>query len=430
MFKNQDIIIVSLQPWDINLGSNSKDIAIELAKNNRVLYVNEPLNTRSKIFRKESVYVSSRIQMLNHENGGLMKKKDGLIVFYPQITIPSINFIPSKRIFNALNKKNNELFASEIDRAAKQLKFREYILIIDSSIFNGFYLKELLNPKALIYYLRDNLVIQPYFKRHGARLEPELIKKADLVATNSNEHIEYAARFNAKSCNIGQGSDISIFDFHRDDLKVPREIENLPGPIIGYEGFLCSFRLDTCLIKYLAEKRPNWQFVFVGPMDNEFTQSGFEQFPNIHLIGWKDLQTLPNYILSFDVCINPQLVNQHTWGNNPRKIMEYLAMGKPVVATHTKAMENFKDVCLLAKSPAEYLSQIEAALNNKQDKKEIFRNYAKKNGWEKSVRMLWEALNESIHPEYSVEEIASKESFNNELTKGHNAWTGKCHKEM
>jgi hypothetical protein len=35
-----DIIVTGLQPWDVEIGSNCKNIAIEFAKNNRVLYVN------------------------------------------------------------------------------------------------------------------------------------------------------------------------------------------------------------------------------------------------------------------------------------------------------------------------------------------------------------------------------------------------------
>ena len=33
MIKNRDIIIVGLQPWDIGIGSNCKDIAQEFSKN-------------------------------------------------------------------------------------------------------------------------------------------------------------------------------------------------------------------------------------------------------------------------------------------------------------------------------------------------------------------------------------------------------------
>ena len=37
MITGRDFIITGLQPWDIAIGSNAKDIAREIAKNNRLL---------------------------------------------------------------------------------------------------------------------------------------------------------------------------------------------------------------------------------------------------------------------------------------------------------------------------------------------------------------------------------------------------------
>lgn len=42
--KGKDFIITGLQSWDIPIGSNAIDIAKEIAKHNRVLYVNSPLD--------------------------------------------------------------------------------------------------------------------------------------------------------------------------------------------------------------------------------------------------------------------------------------------------------------------------------------------------------------------------------------------------
>ncbi|MEG2402131.1 MAG: glycosyltransferase family 1 protein, partial [Muribaculaceae bacterium] len=42
MITGRDFIFTGLQPWDISIGSNAKDIALEISKNNRVLYVNAP----------------------------------------------------------------------------------------------------------------------------------------------------------------------------------------------------------------------------------------------------------------------------------------------------------------------------------------------------------------------------------------------------
>jgi glycosyltransferase involved in cell wall biosynthesis len=83
----------------------------------------------------------------------------------------------------------------------------------------------------------------------------------------------------------------------------------------------------------------------------------------VHFLGAKKMEDLPLYVKAFDVCINPQLVNEVTIGNYPRKIDEYLAMGKPTVATSTTAMEVFADYCYLANNKEGYIKSIEAALS-------------------------------------------------------------------
>lgn len=51
---NKDIIIVGQQAWDTDIGSNCKNIALEMSKNNRVLYVNSPLD-RITLLRKKLI---------------------------------------------------------------------------------------------------------------------------------------------------------------------------------------------------------------------------------------------------------------------------------------------------------------------------------------------------------------------------------------
>lgn len=84
-------------------------------------------------------------------------------------------------------------------------------------------------------------------------------------------------------------------------------------------------------------------------------------------MGAQDVNRLPQYIKAFDVCINPQLLNETTKGNYPRKVDEYLAMGKPIIATKTKAMEMFKDYVYLGATKEEYISLTERALAENSD---------------------------------------------------------------
>ena len=72
--------------------------------------------------------------------------------------------------------------------------------------------------------------------------------------------------------------------------------------------------------------------------------------PNVLFVGLKPISELKDYVACFDVCINPQWVNELTIGNYPIKIDEYLLMGKPVVATKTKAMEMFQEKLLISRA--------------------------------------------------------------------------------
>src|SRR5690606_4708400 len=136
------------------------------------------------------------------------------------------------------------------------------------------------------------------------------------------------------------------------DLNLPRpdDLKHIATPIVGYGGYLTSFRLDIDLIEGIANSRKDWTIVLVGPEDEVLRNSNLHKLSNVFFAGNKDPESLPQYLQHFDVCINPQLVNDLTIGNYPRKIDEYLAMGKPVVATSTKAMEVFDAYCHLANS--------------------------------------------------------------------------------
>lgn len=98
----------------------------------------------------------------------------------------------------------------------------------------------------------------------------------------------------------------------------------------------------------------------------------------------------------FDVCINPQLINDITIGNYPRKIDEYLALGKPAVATSTKAMELFKDYVWNCIGTEEYKQAIRQALNaNDANIIKSRIEFAHTHTWTNTVNKLYDVIEES-----------------------------------
>ena len=395
MIHNQDIVVIGIQPWNIEIGSNCKNIAQEMARNNRVLYINHPLDRITSIKGKNVPANLDRINVLKGNKEPLTKVQDNLWEFNPAIVVEPINKLPLNSVFDFFNRINSKRFCKEVNKAVKQLGFKDYILFNDSSMFLGYYLKEFLNFKFNIYYIRDNLINSPspYWNTHGRRIEEQVIKQADVVVTNSVYYTEYARLYNPKSYMVGQGCDTSIFDYKARTIQTPEEVKAIAKPVIGYVGYLTKKRLDLKLIAFLAASRPDWQIVLVGPEDDTFLSSDLHSFNNIHFLGSKPSDLLPEYISGFDICINPQVMNNTTIGNYPRKIDEYLAMGKPVIATRTKAMEYFNDYTYLGESEEDYIRLIQKALDeNSEQLSAKRREFALTHSWENNLKEIWLAV--------------------------------------
>ena len=146
MLTNRDIVVVGIQPWDIEIGSNCKNIAQELAKTNRVLYVNSPLDRITMLKQKSIEKIRKRIDIVKSGHPLLETISPNLWNLFPATIIESINWIKSPRLFDWINKINNKRFAKQIQIAIDQLGFKDIVIFNDSDMFRSFYLKELLNP--------------------------------------------------------------------------------------------------------------------------------------------------------------------------------------------------------------------------------------------------------------------------------------------
>lgn len=390
--KDTNFVIVGLQPWDAPIGSNCKNIALEISKHNRVLYINAPLDRNTLIKNKNEPGIQKRIAIREGKEKQLQQVGDNLWQFYPNCLLESINMLPDGFLFDFFNKRNNKKLAQEIKKALKELGFDEFVIFNDSDMFRSYYLKELLQPKQYIYYTRDNMLAVDYWKRHGLRLEPALMAKADLVTANSVYLARLAQKHTTNSYYVGQGCETEQFSATIQHAT-PADVAQIPHPRIGYIGALYGLRLDVKLLENIARQKPNWHLVLVGPEDDTFKNSPLHQLPNVYFTGPKKPAELPAYLATFDVALNPQLLNEVTIGNYPRKIDEYLAMGKPTVATKTEAMEIFDGYVYLAENEADYLTMIEKALAENDPQLTANRiAFAQSHTWENSVGEIYKAM--------------------------------------
>ena len=218
-------------------------------------------------------------------------------------------------------------------------------------------------------------------------MEKKIIQTSNIVVANSAYLANYARQWNNNSYDIGQGCDFN--PYLSANLKMPDDMVNIPKPIIGYCGSISAMRLDVEIIDMIAQSFPEYSIALVGPVDSFFEKSDLKKNKNIYFLGGKSPESVPSYISSFDICINPQLINLLTIGNYPRKIDEYLAVGKPVVATKTDGMAMFKEHVFLCDGKEDYPKMINLILSNKncfgdaEKKRRI--DFALLHTWENSI---------------------------------------------
>ena len=356
-------IVIAQQEWELNLGSNARNLAVELSKKNVVLYVNPAIDVKSIIKQIKTVHGRKRLKLALGLKENTLKVSDTLWVHTPQTISFSINWLKKINLYNFLSERNAQSFFNSIKKSIKELgwKIENSTVLNDSQMFTGLFTKKYFQPRFSFYYIRDNLTEHPYFKLHGSRIEPQTIALADAVFANSAYLADYARKYNPMSFDIGQGCETEMYQadiIHSE----PSDLAQIPHPRIGYVGFLTGERLDINLLEQLALAKNDWQIVLIGPEEVLFQRSDLHNLKNVHFLGAKIPNQLPSYIQHLDVCINPQLINALTIGNYPRKIDEYLAMGKPTVATNTPAMKMFLPHVDLAIGVIEYQKAIEKAL--------------------------------------------------------------------
>ena len=150
----RDFIITSLQTWDIEIGSTIKNTALEISKQNRVLYINTPMDISIRLRgNKQSPSYIRRMAVIKGEASPLRQINANMWVLDCPFTVLSANFLPAS-LFNIVNRKNNARIARWIVEQATALGFKNYIHLIDTDIYRSRYLKEYIHQHLLSARLR------------------------------------------------------------------------------------------------------------------------------------------------------------------------------------------------------------------------------------------------------------------------------------
>ncbi len=188
-----------------------------------------------------------------------------------------------------------------------------------------------LDPSVVVYDCMDELSAFAGAPRCMLVNEEALFRTADLVFTGGASLFE-SKRKQHRSVHLFPSSvDKDHFAKARTGLAEPADQVLIPKPRIGYAGVVDE-RMDIELVRQVADARPDWQFVFLGPIV-KINPDSLPQGPNIHWLGMKPYADLPAYFSGWRIGFLPFALNESTRFISPTKTPEYLSAGLHVIST-------------------------------------------------------------------------------------------------
>jgi len=383
VFSGHDILCFSSTDWHGKWGSRQQVMSRFARRGCRVLFVERPAGVEHLIR-----YPSLRRRKLQRWREGMHEVEPGVWIVSP----PPL--LPGRYYSRAVNRLNHAVLISWSRGHVRRLNMPSPILWLyrpeQSPLLNRFH------ERLSVYHCIDEFAAETQGRKRRTirQLEGALLRRVDVVFANSRLTYASKRRLNADTHRIPSGADVEHFGRVADpDLRVDREMEAVPRPILAYVGNV-SDRIDVGLLIALAHRHPGWSLVLIGQVRPQTPKLGLlRSCPNVHLFGPRPFAELPSLLKGVDVCLIPYAQNEVTRHASPLKLYEYLATGKPVVSTDQPEVREFSDLVYLAEDTRDFEEKVKQALSEERSGLAQARlRAARGHSWDSRVDMMSSVL--------------------------------------
>jgi len=316
-----------------------------LAERNHVIWVNYHASRRPGVSAADA---SAAARKLRQVIEGPRRISDSMTVVTP-LVVP----LPGSAMAARLNQT---LLTRQIHAVLRTLPTRPVQLWLFAP--DADYLVGRFGEECVVYYCVDEFSqFSGYDAASIRQAEARLCAAADLVVTTSASLFEAKRRMNARTILLTHGVDFDHFAKAAEPVTpVPEDVSRLPRPILGFWGLIQDW-VDLELVAAIAKGRPHWPIVMIG--ERAADTSALSDLPNVHLLGRRPYDLLPQYAKAFSVGMIPFRRNGLTEAVNPIKLREYLSAGLPVVATGLPEVRRYERWVRIADSAEGWIRAIE-----------------------------------------------------------------------
>lgn len=370
MLENKDLIFFS-DDWG-RYPSTTQHIAKILAEHNRIIWIGSLGLRKPRVTLSDFVRVFQKLKsMISRKQRG--KEYKSISLLHPFV----IPFHDSKIV----RRINAFFLTKKLNRALKKNNFNKPILITSTPIIADLIGK--FDEALSVYFCLDDYALFEGAFNSISCLEQKLMNKIDIVFSISDQLLKTRIPQSGNSHFLPQGVDIEHFTIN--DNK-NNNLSEQYKKVIGFFGLLSNW-VDIDLLVKCAKVYKDYEFLIIGKSEQRIDDLIHQ--PNVNYIGAVPYEKLPGIAKRFDVGLIPFFVNDLTVAVNPIKLIEYFALGIPVVSTSLPEVEKFKELVFIADNSDKFIEYISDAINDNNPE----RNNLRKN---KAIEYSWRSISEKI----------------------------------
>lgn len=350
---DRNFIIISSIDWSVHWQMHHQLATSLAADGNRVLFIENTGVRKPQIRDVERIV--SRIRVRLKSTFGFSQVSDRIYLYSP-LFLP-FPYSAFATLFNV------SLISSALTRWMRHARFTEPIVIsfLPTPLAQG--LIHAIEPALSIYYCANHMAGSSQATAPLRKWEDKFFASVDLVITISEALSDRARQFARFVYSYPPGVELDKFCSETQSSNVPQDACNLDRPIVGYVGAISDV-FDRELIVALARALPHANILLIGPKYSDIEI--FKDIRNIVVLDERPHLQMAAYISVFDVALIPYIVNEFTDSVYSCKLNEYLAMGKPVVATDMREVRAFSTrypgSVLIGRDQADFISKVEQAI--------------------------------------------------------------------
>jgi glycosyltransferase involved in cell wall biosynthesis len=353
------IVCLSSQPWSASLPTNRQQIMLRAAEaGHEVLFV------------ETGSFVATHIVAALRGDRAAARRLFAAERVAARISVrKAVNVIPLGHKYGWANRVNWALTSRLLRRSARRLRKPVVLWIYDP-----YAAPCRLGETFAVYDCVDDYPEQagPDSRRRAlaSRRDSAAASRSRIVFATARPLLERHQRTNPHTHLVRNVGDFRHFAPAADRDHGDPEALALARPVLGFAGNFSASKVDLELLDSLARLRPDWTVLLIGPGRSETERKLAEVagLPNVTWLGPKSYDELPRYVAAFDVALIPYQSNEYTKSCFPLKLFEYLAAGKPVVATGLPELAGMEpDVVVSEGEATAVAAAVEAALALRSD---------------------------------------------------------------